>query len=279
MRNIDSSDSSVRKAVVLVVAISIGFGIACGSAEPRTDAERLARGREIIERMSAKLGASQSFSVTTTEVRDEARSGGATKQVTFTRETTVRRPDRLYSTVSGDRRTEIWYDGVGVTVAMHDEKIFGQIRAPETLDKTLDAMHERFGVAAPLTDYVYSSPAKALLAETTTGGWVGRETLDGQQTDHLSFKDKGVNWEVWIPVDGDPLPRKASLEFTENSRLRKIDIGFKNWNLAPQIPGDRFDPSVPADYEGVAIIQRARVLRNLPKDEEVGASTAVDVKK
>jgi hypothetical protein len=95
----------------------------------------------------------------------------------------------------------------------------------------------------------------------------------------LSFKDKGVNWEVWIPVDGDPLPRKASLEFTENSRLRKIDIGFKNWNLAPQIPGDRFDPSVPADYEGVAIIQRARVLRNLPKDEEVGASTAVDVKK
>jgi hypothetical protein len=276
MHNIESS---ARRAVLLVAITAIGFGIACGSAEPRTDAERLARGREIIERMSAKLGAAQTFSVTTTEVRDEVGSGGATKQVTFTRNTTVRRPDRLYSTVSGDRRTEIWYDGVGVTVAMHDEKIFGQIRAPETLDKTLDAMHERFGVAAPLADYVYSSPAKALLAQTTTGGWVGREMLDGQQTDHLTFKDRGVNWEVWVPVAGDPLPQKAMAEFTENPRLRKIDMAFTNWNLTPQIPGDRFDPTVPADYEGVAIIQRARVLRNLPKDEEGSASTDDDVKK
>jgi hypothetical protein len=185
----------------------------------------------------------------------------------------------LYSAVAGDHRREIWYDGVGVTVAMHDEKIFGQIRAPETLDKTLDAMHERFGVAAPLADYLYSSPAKALITQTTTGGWAGRETVDGQQTDHLAFKDTGVNWQVWIPVDGDPLPQKASIELTENPRLRKIDLTFKNWNFTAQIAGDRFDPTVPADYEGVAIIQRARVLSNQPKDEEGGASPAADVKK
>ena len=273
------NDQAQRRWLILVTTAAIGVGIACGSAEPRTEAERLARGRDIIERMSAKLGATKTFSVSTTEVRDEVTSGGAANHVTLTRNTTVRRPDRLYSTVSGDRRTEIWYDGVGVTVAMHDEKIFGQIRAPETLDKTLDAMHERFGVAAPLADYVYTSPAKALLAQTTTGGWVGRDTLDGRQAEHLAFKDKGVNWSIWIPVDGDPLPQKASIEFTENSRLRKIDIAFSNWNLAPQIPGDRFDPTVPADYEGVAIIQRSRVLRNLPKDEEGGSSTAADVKK
>jgi len=274
-----NNESSARHVLLTVVTTAIGFGIACGSAEPRTDADRLARGREIIGRMSARLGATQAFSVTTTEIRDEVKPSGATEQVTLTRDTTIRRPDRLYSAVSGDRRNEVWYDGVGVTVAFHNEKIFGQIRAPETLDKTLDAMHERFGVSAPFADYVYSSPAKALLAESTTGGWVGREMLDGQQTDHLAFKDKGVSWEVWIPVAGDPLPQKAMAEFTENPRLHKMSMTFKNWNLAPHIPGDRFDPTVPADYEGVAIIQRARVLRNLPRGEEGNASTADDVKK
>src|SRR5262245_58913402 len=119
---------------VAVATGAIGFSVACGSTEPRTDAERLARGREIVERMSAKLGTTKAFSVWTTEVRDEVTSTGAPKHVTVTRNTTVRRPDRLYSAVSGDRRTEIWYDGVGVAVAMHDDKIFGQIRAPETLD-------------------------------------------------------------------------------------------------------------------------------------------------
>jgi len=28
---------------------------------------------------------------------------------------------------------------------------------------------------------------------------------------------------------------------------------------------------VPADYEGIAMVQRARVLRNIPKDEEGAA--------
>ncbi len=275
MRNIESS---ARKAVLLVTAAAIGFGMACGSAEPRTEAERLARGREIIERMSAKLGAAQTFSVTTIEVRDEIKRSGSDEQVTLNRDTTIRRPDRLYSTVSGDRRNEVWYDGVGVTVAHHNEKIFGQVRAPETLDKTLDAMHERFGVSAPLADFVYTSPAKALLTDTTTGGWVGREMLDDRQMDHLAFKDTGVNWEVWIPVDGDPLPQKAMAEFTENPRLRKMSLTFKDWNLAPQIPADRFDPTVPADYEGVAIIQRSRVLRNQPDDEQGGAPAADDKK-
>lgn len=86
-----------------------GYRLLCrgGSAEFRTEAERLARGREIVERMSAKLAATKTFSVSTTEVRDEVTSGGTAKHVTLTRNTTVRRPDRLYSTVSGDRRTEI----------------------------------------------------------------------------------------------------------------------------------------------------------------------------
>jgi hypothetical protein len=138
---------------------------------------------------------------------------------------------------------------------------------PETLDKTLDAMHERYGVATPLADFVYTSPAKALLTDTTTGGWVGRETVDGKQADHVSFKDTGVNWDLWVAATGEPLPIKAVVEFTDTRRLRKVELVFSDWNLAPQIASDRFTPSVPKDYEGIAMVQRARVLRNVPEGE------------
>jgi len=158
-------------ALVLAIASVAGAGAACGSREPRTDAERLARGREIVERMSEKLGSAKSFSVTVTESREEAKRDGTPQHATLTRETIVRRPDRFYTTVTGDRHNEVWYDGIGITVVLHNEKIFGQARAPETLDKTLDALYERFGVSVPLADYVYSSPAKALLTDTITGGW------------------------------------------------------------------------------------------------------------
>ena len=171
---------------------------------------------------------------------------GAVGRVTLTRETTVRRPDRLYSKVSGDRHNEVWYNGVGITLVMHGEKVFGQARAPETLDKTLDALNERYGVSMPFADYLYSSPAKALLAETTTGGWVGREEVAGQSTDHLSFKDTGVNWEVWISASGDPLPQRAVAEFSDNKRLAEDRHDVQRLEPVSRIGDDRFSPTVPA---------------------------------
>jgi hypothetical protein len=219
--------------------------------------------------MSDTLGSAPAFSVTTTEARDELRPSGKTERVTLTRETTIRRPDRLYSKVSGDRQNEVWYDGVGIMLVLHGEKVFGQARAPETLDKALDAIYERYGVPAPFADYAYSSPAKALL--TATGGWVACEMLDNQPVDHVSFKDKGVTWEAWIAAERDPLPRKAIAEFTENKRHRRTELIFTNWNLSPQIADNRFEPTVLPDYEGIAIVQRARILRNMAKDDTSAA--------
>jgi hypothetical protein len=256
-----------------VALLAFAAGSACNTGEPRTDAARLAKGREIIERMSARLGGAQAFTVTTVETHGEINSKGELAPVTLTRETTVsRRPDRLYSKVSGDRHNEVWYDGIGVTFVLHQAKVFGQTHAPETLDKTLDALEERFGIAAPFADYVHSSPAKALIADTTSGGWIGRETLDGAPTDHLAFRDKGVNWEIWIPASGEPLPRKAIAEFSDNKRLRKLETAFKEWDLAPKVAADRFSPKVPSDYEGIPMVQRARVLRHMPKDDDAAKS-------
>jgi hypothetical protein len=271
--------SLLRWARVVVTCAIAGLAAACGGGPPapRTDAERLTLGKQIIDRMSAKLASAQTFSIKTHEVRHTIDSKGQPKQDSFDRETVVRRPDRLYTTTTGDRRNESWYDGVGLTVVVHKDKVFAQARMPETLDKTLDSMHERYGVSTPVGDFIYSSPSKALITDKTTGGWVGRETVDGQETDHLAFKDTGVNWDVWIASTGDPIPMKLVSEFTDEKRLRKIEVTFKEWNFAPQISAERFTPTVPPDYEGIAIVQRARVLKNVAADEP--ASTAGTVKK
>jgi hypothetical protein len=261
-----------RAPLVLVAMIGAAGVAGCGPGEPRTDAERLARGREILDRMSAKLGSAQSFSVSTREVRDVVKASGPV-QVSLSRETIVRRPNRLYFKTTGGLENEGWYDGVGLTLAIHKEKVFAQARMPETLDRTLDAFHERYGISTPLADFLYSSPSKALLTDKTTGGWVGRETVEGQLTDHLSFKDTGVNYELWIAASGDPLPVRTTAELTDDKRLKKVTATYSNWNLAAQTADNRFTPAVPADYEGIAMIQRARVMRNMPEDQPEPTAT------
>jgi hypothetical protein len=239
----------------------------CGAREPRTDAERAAAGRDVVLRMSTKLGSAPVFSVRTTETRDQVKGSGI-EQVRLTREMIVRRPDRFYFKTAGGVDTEGWYDGVGVTLVMHKEKVFGQARMPETLDRTLDAIHERYGISIPVGDLLYSSPAKALLTDSTTGGWVARETTGGASMHHVKFSDRGVEWDLWVPISGDPLPARFVATFPNDKRLRHVDITFSDWNFAPAIAGDRFDPKVPSDYEGVAMLQRASVLEHM-KDAPV----------
>jgi hypothetical protein len=41
-----------------------------------------------------------------------------------------------------------------------------------------------------------------------------------------------------------------------------IDLTFNTWDLAPQITDATFVPKVPADYEGLAVVQRAAAVKN-----------------
>jgi hypothetical protein len=263
---------AVSNLTLPLAALALALVVGGCSREPATETERAARGREILDRVSSTLGKADALVVDTRERRVEKGSGDTPRERTLTRTTVLQRPARLYFTASGDRRVEGWYDGVGLTLALHHEKVFAQARMPETLDRTLDAIAERYGVTMPVADFLYSSPAKVLVTPTAIGGWAGTERIDGEATDRLSFKDKGVDWDVWVARSGDQLPRRARVVFTgDQRRLQSADVTFTRWDLRPSIPADRFKPSVPGDYEGIAMLQRSAVLRNLP-DEAAATS-------
>ena len=198
-----------RAALAGLTAISL---VACGSREPATDAERLARGRELVQQMSARLAAATDVSVTTTEVRDVVRRSGAKEPVPLTGAYT-RATARSFSRQDDGRHRnlESWYDGKQLTVAVHSDKVFAQAPMPETIDRTLDAIAERYDMALPLGDLFYSSAEKALLSDTTTGGYVGTENVGDTPCYHLAFQDVGVDWELWLPVQGEPLPKRLKV--------------------------------------------------------------------
>ena len=92
---------------------------------------------------------------------------------------TMRRPDRFYTKTTGGRGLEAWYNGKTLTIAMHADKVFAQAPMPETIDRTLDALAERYDMPLPMGDLFYGSAEKALLSDTTTGGYAGTEDVGG----------------------------------------------------------------------------------------------------
>jgi hypothetical protein len=241
---------AVRRLLLLVVCIVVQ--ISCG---PRDD--RLRRGREVVQAMGERIASLDRFSVTTAEVRDARRPNKP--QLTITRVTTVRRPDRMHFRTTGSEETEGWYDGRRLTLAMHGERVFAQARMPETLDRAHDSATERYGVSLVGADLLYSRPDRALLSGSATGGYVGVEQVDGRACDHVAFKDSGVEWELWIEQGDNPLPRRMRVRYT-GGKPRQADVRFVEWVAKPDAPDQLFRPSLPADYEGIAMIQRAAIL-------------------
>ena len=158
------------------VGLAVTGLVACGPREPATDAERLSRGRELVQQMSTRLAAVTEMNVTTTETRDVVRASGK-EAVAQTGSYTMQRPDQFYARMTGGRDLETWYDGKMLTIAAHEHKVFAQAPMPETIDRTLDALAERYDMPLPMGDLFYSTANKALLHDTTTGGYVGIENV------------------------------------------------------------------------------------------------------
>ena len=249
-----------RSGLGLLVGLTL---MACGRAEPTSDADRLAQGRQLVQQMSTRLASVNALTTSTTETRDRVRPSGRKDSLALTAVYSMRRPNRFYTKMNGGGGLESWYNGKTITIAHHPEKVFAQAPMPDTIDRTLDALAERYDMALPLGDLFFSSPEKALLSDSTTGGYVGRETVDGTACVHLAFKDVGSEWELWLPEQGEPLPKRFKVVQTHRTGQPVTDVTFKEWNLTPSITDATFVPKVPADYEGIAVVQRAAAVKHM----------------
>jgi len=263
-----------RSGLALLAAVTL---TACGRPEPTSDADRLARGRQLVQQMSTRLAAVNAVTASTTGTRDRVRASGRKESLSQTGVYSLRRPDRFYTKLSGSVGLEFWYNGKTMTIANHSEKVFAQAPMPDTIDRTLDALAERYDMALPLSDLFYSSPEKALLSDTTTGGYVGREPVNGTPCVHLAFKDAGADWEIWLPEQGEPLPKRFKVVQTGRTGQPVTDVTFTEWNLTPSITDATFVPKVPAEYEGIAVVQRAAAIKHtaaadLPADPAAPAT-------
>src|SRR4029079_5122731 len=88
------------------------------------------------------------------------------------------------------------------------------------------------------------------------------EDVGGTSCYHLAFKDIGADFELWLPTQGDPLPKRFKVVQKKRTGQPVIDVTFKEWNLAPQTSDATFKPKLPADYEGIAMVQRAAAIKN-----------------
>jgi peroxiredoxin len=103
-----------------------------------------------------------------------------------------------------------------------------------------------------LNQLMQSSPYETLLRHVLEVKYVGEELLDGRKTDHLSFIEKDVTWELWVDQGAAPLPRKAVPDVSKlmdpaSGMKTTVLVEFSGWTTDAPIADELFHFAIPQD--------------------------------
>jgi hypothetical protein len=248
----------LRFCIPLAFAIAATLIGACGSSE----SARRSRGEDLLKATSTKIAGAQALSFSVDETTERVPPGGEKRLTHIVRRVTLRRRDRLWFRATGDRDVEGFYDGARVTLLFHGEKAFGIVPTPPTLDDTIHVLSERDDIPLTIGDLITTNPHQSTISTQTTGGWQDEEDVGGVRSARLEWHHPNVDWSIWIPVSGDPLPTKLFVNY--KTRRRLVTALFKDWDLNPAVADGTFQSRVPDDDEGIPVIQRAAAVPDEP---------------
>jgi hypothetical protein len=257
------SISQPTMGFLLATAIVVAAG--CNRApEVLTPEAASAKGDALLREMSKNLSAIQTFAYTADERREEVK--GATKQEKrVSRQVVVRRPNAFMFTSTGSERdVEGWYDGKHLTIVSNRAKVWARGPMPPTLDEALDFLSAEYAIQMPTADLLYSSPYDALMTTDTTGGWVDVQKVGERTCDHLAYRAKQVDWEIWLG-EARRLPCQVKIVYKNDPGQPATTVTYGNFELSPAASDEKFAAKIPDGYQRIKIMRHATV--NDPKVE------------
>lgn len=161
--------------------------------------------------------------------------------------TLVKRPDRLAAiTKSQNKPFEFYFDGKTMTSYSPKEKLYAVTSAPATLDELFPFAMEKAGIHTVFSDLMTSDPFAYLTDGLESGFWAGKALIGNIQTDHLAFKGKGIEWQIWIDSGEKPLPVMMTVTYTEIKDKPRYILQYSDWKINPPLKNSDFVFKKPA---------------------------------
>ena len=112
---------------------------------------------------------------------------------------TLNRPDKLHVMRKGGfANVEMVFDGKTLTLLGKNANLYTQIETPGTIDQLVDVLRDKYHRTVPAADLLMSDPYTELMPLVTDVKDLGSGVVHGVECDHLAFRTKEVDWQIWI---------------------------------------------------------------------------------
>ena len=141
------------------------------------------------------------------------------------------RPDRIAATRSGGfADIETIFDGKTMTILGKTKNIYLQLPIPGSVDHLVDVLQNQYNRPLPAADLLLTNAYSELMTDVTEAKDLGSGVIGGIECDHLAFRGKDVDWQIWIAQGSPPLPVQIRDHLQTGRRLSCLHHPV--WRLA-----------------------------------------------
>ena len=233
---------TIKKWATVFAAVAM-----VGAADMAASRADEAQARSLLKAMSDYLGAQKAMSfdydVNLELVSTQQQKIGLASSGTLT----LNRADKLHLTRTGGfSNVEMVFDGKTLTLLGKNSNLYTQLEAPGTIDQLEDVLRNKYHRPVPGADLLISDPYKELMPEVNDVKDLGSGVIHGVECDHLAFRTKEVDWQIWIAQGARPYPCRYVITSKKVTGWPQYTLDTWGWKTGAEVAPDSFKLDIPA---------------------------------
>jgi len=243
--------------VTFVAAIAAPFAMAQNEgADPYAGERKIdPKAEEYMGAACSFLRSQKSFSVHSEATTEQLFQSGRRIQRSRGGTVVLQRPDKLYADFQSDKGHRMMhFDGKTLVINDVDQKVYGKIDSPGTVETMLTAAQDKFNVVLPLADLLYEDPCAALKTSVENAWYLGKSYFAGEYYHHILMSAPEVDLQVWVTEGKQPVIRKIFITYKNEPGEPQFGAVLTDWNFKPRINKAKFDFKPPADAREIQFV-------------------------
>lgn len=248
-----------RPYLAAMAAALIWVATSASAQPPAAQASIDPNAMAALKSMGAYLRTLKAFQVEASITNEDVLDNGLKEQYTGVVNLLAQKPDRLRVEVDNDRHQRLFfYDGKNVTVWARRLNFYATVAAPPTIAELAARLEEKYDIELPLVDLFFWGGPTWTDPGITAAVDLGPTQVLGTTCAQYTFRQEGLDWQIWIQLGDYALPRKLVITTTTDEARPQYTVVY-TWNLAPSFNDDAFIFDPPAEAKRVILFEKPPV--------------------
>ena len=228
--------STLKKTTLSSAVFAVVLGLAPASAIAGED-----EAKSLLKAMSDYLGAQKAISFSYDTNLEVVTKDHQKLLLASSGKIELGRPDKLRATrVGGFANVETVFDGKTVTIFGKDANLYTQAEVPGTVDNLVEEMRDKLGRPVPGADLLLPDAYDKLMEDVTDVKDLGSGVIGGVECDHLAFRAKEVDWQIWIAQGDHPRPCRYVITATKVDQGPQYSIQISDWKTGIDVVAEDY---------------------------------------